>query len=86
MWLALQHSIRRTVDKDLRLRLEAMRHYIDQQMHEGDYAHLRQELGEDLDVTAVGPVRIASSAGIWIYRSPGTEGWELTVPNRQTCQ
>lgn len=80
MWLALQHSIRRTVDKDLHLRLEAMRHYIDQQMHEGDYAHLRQELAEDLDVSAAGPVRIASSAGIWIYHSPETEPWELSVP------
>jgi signal transduction histidine kinase len=80
IWLALQHSIRRTVDKDLRLRLDAMRHYIDQQMRGGGYAHLQQELAEDVDVVAAGPVRIASSARVWIYGSPGTEAWELAVP------
>ena len=84
VWLAVQHSIRSVVDKDLRSRLEAMRHYVDQQMREGDDSHLRRELSEDADVaSADSSVRIVSTKGTWIYRSPETEAWDQKVPRRE---
>jgi hypothetical protein len=84
VWLAVQHSIRSVVDKDLRSRLQPMRHYIKQQMRGGDYSHLRQELSEDVDtISADSSVQILSTNGTWIYRSPETEAWDQRVPGRE---
>ena len=85
IWLALQHSIRVTVDKNLQSRLEAVNLYVDQQMRGDDRSHVQQELSEDADILAFGSLlRIVSSAGTWIYRSHGTEGWNFAIPKRET--
>ena len=85
LWFALQHSIRTSVDKNLRSRLETVHHYIDQQMRENEGVHLQQELSDDADVVAGGSLlRFASTTGAWIYRSRVTEAWRLTMPERDT--
>lgn len=85
LWFALQHSIRSTVDHDLRSRLTAVRYYLKQQQHESEDSNLAQEVAEDVDaVAATSLFRIASTTGAWIYRSRGTAPWKMTAPARET--
>jgi len=85
VWFALVHSIRHTVDRELRSRLAAVRYYLQQQSHEGDESNLTQEIAEDIDaVAATSLIRIRSAAGEWIYRSPGTRAWNVIAPNPET--
>jgi heavy metal sensor kinase len=85
VWLALRHSIVRTVDKELRARLATVRAYVEQEARGPGIAHLEEELGEDAVVTpgAIN-LRIADISGTWIYRSPGTADWHFPVPARST--
>lgn len=76
LWLAVQHSIYRTVDADLRSRLEALKHYISEQEHEGEESDLQRELSEDADaVAATALIRITGDGGGWVYRSQGALSW-----------
>ncbi len=80
VWLAVRDSITRTVDKDLRSRLLAMREYLQRQAADGD------EPGEELtENAALAPAgtrfRLADTAGKWLYRSPGSEDWSDAPPD-----
>ncbi|HWF48739.1 MAG TPA: ATP-binding protein [Bryobacteraceae bacterium] len=83
VYIALERSMLVTVDKDLRARLRTVRTYIDEQTPTRDDAHLVEELTERsvLSPAAIN-LRIAGAQGNWIYRSPGTEDWNLNVPSR----
>lgn len=85
IWIALQQSIRATVDKELRARLGTIRPYIDEQTVDGDVSHLLEELGEQSILTpAANYLKIADRTGHWIYRSPGTEQWAIGLPVQGT--
>ncbi len=82
IWIALQQSIRETVDKELRARLGTIRPYIDEQTMSKDVSHLLEELGEQSVLTpAANYLKIADPSGRWIYRSPGTESWDIRLPS-----
>ena len=74
---ALRRSIDETIDKDLRLRLLAVRTYLDSHAQ----TELAEELGEQAGATPGGAwMRLADSNGAWVYRSPATRHWNLAVP------
>jgi heavy metal sensor kinase len=73
VWFALHDSIDDTADKELRLRLQAMRTYLARQVAErGDTA---EELREDAALAPGTQFRFADSTRRWLYQSPGTEAW-----------
>lgn len=80
-WVALKRSTEKTVDENLRSRLNSVRLYIDQQSSSEDVSHLVEELSEEgVMSSAAVDLRVADPAGHWIYRSPGTESWKLGLP------
>jgi heavy metal sensor kinase len=80
VWLAIRDSINETVDKELRSRVQAMRDFLQRQGSGGDAAV--DELIEHAALLPVGTsFRIADGHGRWIYRSPGTEGWDVMAPD-----
>ncbi|HEX4231466.1 MAG TPA: ATP-binding protein [Bryobacteraceae bacterium] len=83
VYVALEQSMLVTVDKDLRARLRTVRSYVDLLTPSSDVSHLVEELTEQsvLSPAAIN-LRIANAQGNWIYRSPGTEDWNLGVPSR----
>ncbi len=79
VWMAIRTSIDKTVDKELRSRVNAIRNYLGRQNSAGD-APL-EELIENAALAPPGTrFRIADARGVWKYRSPGTEAWEPTPP------
>ncbi len=84
VWLTLRQSIKDTVDKELRARLVTVRAYVDGESRGEGASHLHEELTEDAVFSPASTnLRIADKAGSWIYRSPGTENWNLSVPKRE---
>jgi heavy metal sensor kinase len=81
VWIALQQSIRTTIDKELRSQLTTVRAYLDREASKGNVAHLIKELHEDPETSAYTNLRIADTAGRWIYQSPETYGWSPAVPD-----
>lgn len=82
IWLALKHSIRATVDNDLRARLATARSYIQNAGSKG-MSHLRKELNEDVGGNSGSAyLRVADNNGSWIYESPETRTWLFKAPNR----
>ncbi len=82
---SLTHSIRVTVDKQLRARFATVSSYVEQEAGGQGMADLREELNEDAVVNAASAyLRIADETGSWIYRSPNTENWPRTAPKRHT--
>ena len=87
VWIALRHSTRVTVDKELRSRLRTVRVYIDRQAPDGDVSHLLEELNEQAVMTpAATNLRIADVSGKWIYQSPGSEQWAVSLSKREDLQ
>lgn len=82
-WLALGHSIRATVDKELAARLATVRSYVEQEASGEGMRHLSEELNEDAVVnTASSYLRIADRQGVTIYGSPNTVGWPSLASDR----
>ncbi len=82
--LTLTHSIRVTVDKQLRARFATVSNYVEQEASGAGASNLREELNEDAVVNAASAyLRIADENGSWIYRSPNTAKWPRLAPNRK---
>lgn len=80
LWLALQHSILLATDQELRTRVDAVRHYLIEQQHEGETSDIAQEMAEDLDAVAgTALLRISTGDGTWLYRSRGATQWNIPV-------
>jgi heavy metal sensor kinase len=74
--VSLRHSIRVTVDKQLRARFATVSNYVQRAAGEERESHLREELNENAVADAAsGYLRIADATGSWLYRSPNTEKW-----------
>jgi len=85
VWLTLRHSIKATVDKELRARIATVRSYVEQEVSGPGAAHLSEELNEDAVVNAGSAyLRIADNRGALIYCSPHAETWPMTTPNRES--
>jgi heavy metal sensor kinase len=75
VWVALEHSIQETADRELRSRLADIRRYIDG-FSAADLLHQEAEFREEsLLGQATANVRISDTSGKWLFRTPGTEGW-----------
>lgn len=75
-WLTLAHSIRATVDKELRARLDGVRHYVEEEARGEGKTHLAEELNEDATVNAGSAyLRISDLRGAAIYISPEAKTW-----------
>lgn len=84
IWVALESSIQRTADRDLRARLADVRRYVDSFSPE-DLKHLEEEFREEsLLSQSVANVRIAGAQGQWLYQTPSAESWPpLSPPKSQ---
>lgn len=79
LWIGLEHSIRRTADRELRVRLEEVRHYIDQ-FSPNDLLHLEEEFREEsLLSQSVAYIRVYDRSGKSLFRTPSTEQWPPIV-------
>ncbi len=77
VWIALEHSIRKTADRELRSRLADVRRYVDG-FSPNDLLHIEEEFREEsLLGQSAANIRIADANGKWLFRSPGTENWPL---------
>jgi heavy metal sensor kinase len=79
VWLAIRDSIDDTVDKDLRFRLQAMRTFLQQQASGSDAP--MDDLLENAALAQAGTRFRIANGGRWLYRSPGTEGWDAAPPD-----
>ena len=82
MALALRRSIQETADKDLRLRLQVARDYVDREFREGGLAQVASELDEPSIGPAGAALQIVDDSGNWIYRSSETKNWSWSPPKR----
>jgi heavy metal sensor kinase len=78
--LGLKHSVRVTVDKDLRDRLGAVRSYVEQETAYASTSQLKEELNEDA-IANVGPafLRIVDNDGSFLYQSPSARDWPTSI-------
>lgn len=84
VFVTLRHSIRVTVDKELRALLATVRTYVKEEAVGGGVTHLREELNEDAIVSAGSAyLRIADDTGSWIYQSPNTNTWPSRMPSHK---
>ncbi len=75
VWLALRDSIDRTLDKDLRSRLTAIRTLLNRQTRE-PHESLDDFLEDATLLPAGARFRLADAHGVWLFQSPGTESWQ----------
>lgn len=81
---ALRQSVNRTVDRELRARLQSVRLYVDGELRMGNSERMVEELKEEAVLSpAATNLRIIDFSGNLIYGSPGTENWKLKFPRRQ---
>jgi heavy metal sensor kinase len=79
VWIALEHSIQETADRDLHARLADIRRYVDTFSPE-DLLHLEEEFREEsLLSQSIANVRIAGASGQWLFRTPSTERWPAHI-------
>lgn len=72
----LRTSIRDTVDGELLARLSGMREFVENQARHADGETLAEELREQAGINPAGaPLRIADSAGHWLYQTDVTRAW-----------
>ncbi len=75
VWIALEHSILETADRELRARLTDVKRYVDS-FSPDDFRHLEQEFREEsLLSQSVANIRIADPQGHWLFRTPSAEIW-----------
>jgi heavy metal sensor kinase len=80
IWIALEHSILKTADRDLRSRLADVRRYVDT-FSPDDLRHLEEEFREEsLLSQSVANVRISDPQGHWLFKTPSAERWPLPPP------
>lgn len=80
VWVALDHSIEATADRELRSRLADIRRYVDG-FSADDLLHQEHEFREEsLLGQASANVRISDATGRWLFCTPGTENWPPLPP------
>src|SRR5260370_33661082 len=78
-YLAMRNSIHRTVDDELRARMEGVRRLIERTArYEPD--DLRRELREHSELAGNPLLQVADQQGNWLYRSASMKGYELPSP------
>lgn len=78
VWLALRGSIDDTIDKELRAQVRDVRAFLERN---GGPAALDKLTGNSALEPVAARFRIADTAGRWVYRTPGTEGWTAPLPD-----
>jgi heavy metal sensor kinase len=80
VWVTLTHSIKVTVDKELRARFATVRAYVEEEASSNGITHIIEELTEDAVVNSGSAyLRIADRNGKFIYVSPRTQKWSLKI-------
>jgi heavy metal sensor kinase len=80
VWMTLAHSIKVTVDKELRARFATVRAYVEEEASGNGVAHITEELTEDAVVNSGSAyLRIVDRNGKFIYVSPRTQKWPLKI-------
>ena len=75
VWIALEHSIQQTADRELYTRLTEVRRYIDS-FSADDLLHLEEEFKEEsLLSQSVANIRVSGAQGQWLFRTPSTDRW-----------
>jgi heavy metal sensor kinase len=75
VWIALNHSIQVTADRELRSRLADVRRYFNS-FSPDDLKHLEEEFREEsLLGQSTANIRIYDANGRWLFHTPGTERW-----------
>jgi heavy metal sensor kinase len=79
IWIALDHSIQATADRDLRARLADVTRYVDT-FSPNDLLHLEAEFREEsLLSQAIANIRICDPSGHWLFRTPSADRWPLPL-------
>jgi heavy metal sensor kinase len=80
VWITLAHSIKVTVDKEIRARFATVRAYVEEEASGKGAAHITEELTEDAVVNSGSAyLRIADRNGTFIYVSPTAQKWPLKI-------
>jgi heavy metal sensor kinase len=75
VWIALEHSILQTADRELHARFAEVRSYVDS-FSANDLLHLEEEFREETLLSqSTDNIRISDKQGRWLFRTPGTEHW-----------
>ncbi len=75
-WWTMRESIHRTVDRDLRSRLAAMRTYLVNQLADPESGTIAEELAEQGALAPAGPrFRLMGKDGNWIYQAEEAKEW-----------
>lgn len=81
--LALSRSIDATVDRELHVKLAAMRDFIDHLRTDPTAGPLIDELAEEDALTPGGEqFRLATAGGSWLYQSAAARAWDQAAPRR----
>src|SRR5437016_11167034 len=75
-YFAMRNSIYRTVDDELRARMEGVRRLIDRTARY-EPEDLRRELREHSELAGNTLLQVADQQGNWLYRSPSTDRYEI---------
>jgi heavy metal sensor kinase len=78
-YLAMRNSIYRTVDEELRARIEGVRRLIERTARYGP-EDLRRELREHSELAGNTLLQVADQQGNWLYRSASTERYQIPRP------
>jgi len=77
VWVALNHSIDETADRELHSRLANIKHYFDS-FSPDDLRHLEEEFREEsLLSQSSASIRIFDPQGRRLFQTPGTDGWPM---------
>jgi signal transduction histidine kinase len=84
LWVALNHSIDETADRELRARLANIKHYFDS-FSPSDLEHLEEEFREEsLLSQSSASIRIFDPQGRVLFETPGTDHWPAPDSDRAT--
>jgi heavy metal sensor kinase len=75
-YFAMRNSIYRTVDEELRVRMEGVRRLIERTARY-EPEDLRRELREHSELAGNTVLQVADQEGHWLYRSPSTDRYEI---------
>src|SRR4029077_3444502 len=78
-YFAMRNSIYRTVDEELRARIEGVRRLIERTARYGP-EDLRRELREHSELAGNTLLQVADQQGNWLYRSASTERYQIPRP------
>jgi heavy metal sensor kinase len=80
-YFAMRNSIHRTMDEELRARMEGVRRLIERTAQEGGEEDLQYELREHSELRAGGALlQVSDTQGKWLYRSASMNRYEIPRP------